>query len=256
MSLMRRIRVGFTIAESLVALSILFIGCLFVFRMFHLAVSTSGTLGDEALAAIIAQNRMEEIRGWAIEKESAGINFVKGDWTQFDGITVADTDDPRFRTTSHVASYPLYSPAKTIPSSKILNSSARIVKVTTEWDSKAGRKSFTLTGLIGEPLRKIKKVEYTVTEKSLGPDESSVIEAAPLDEDLAKIDDLTLHWYIEPLTANGTVSSSGFGLRAVVYNYYISYSGRIFHTEGTCNVFASTHRQDTSLDFIQFEMKK
>jgi len=221
----KTVLLGFTLLEILVALSLLFTGCLFIFKMFHMAIYSSGNISDEAIAIVLAKKRMEEIRAWA-HRRSTGIlfNFNTGDWDALRNKVETDPLHPDFRIRISNELKPLRSPSSTTVPNITLAASTRIVKVEVSWDSAAGHKSVELVTLIAEPYRKLKELVVTSAPQADG---TVLYTCKGYDDDHNIIEDC-FHWHVNPYTGNGTVSAIGAGSEATFTQT----------TAGNCGVYA------------------
>jgi len=228
---------GLSLIEIVIAMTILSFGCLVVFRMFHLGISYSGTIGDEATASIIAQKKLDEIRGWAYERQSGAYNFVKGDWSIWDDKTTTDSDYSKFRVSTYVEEHELKSPSSSVQPYHIMSHSAKIVKVVVAWISGAIPRDFTAVTVIGEPVREISDLGSTAAViLVLGPGDSHTFTApTAVDENADPIQDISFNWYLKIWTANGTLISSGDTARLT--NSLKLPDGSTTSMDGNCSVY-------------------
>lgn len=230
---------GFTLVEIMTAMTVLFIGCFFVFRMFHLALYSSGSIGDETLAAIIAKKRIEEIRGWAYNQPGEKSNYINGDWKKF--ITsFCDPQFSKFAVDTDIAIKPLFSPSSGISPSKSLSSSARCIKVTVSWNSATGKKNVTLLTIMGEPRREAANIKVLPdSEVNVNAFAETNFTAVGYDSENKEIPDLAFRWGVQPITGTGSISYSGLGSSAVFKNSLgMAPDGGETATGGLCKVYA------------------
>ncbi|MGV8119037.1 MAG: prepilin-type N-terminal cleavage/methylation domain-containing protein [Candidatus Xenobiia bacterium LiM19] len=228
---------GLSLIEVIIAMTILTFGCLVVFRMFHLGIYYSGTIGDEAMASVIAQKKLDEIRGWAYEKQSNAYNFVKGDWSIWDNKTVTDSEYSKFQINTFVEDYALKSPSSNVQPYHQMSHSAKIVKVVVLWTSGALPRDFTVVTVIGEPARESSgSLMVMAAILELGPGDSHTFTTPELvDENNDHIEDLSFRWYIGISTANGTLASSDD--KATLINSLKLPDGSTISMDGYCSVY-------------------
>ncbi len=248
---------GLTLVEIVTSMTVLFIGIFFTFNMFHQAIYYSASVGDEVIASLIAHRKMEEIRGWACELHSGRYNFNAGNWEIWNNVVAPDTVYPKFQICINSKLHPLNSPSTTLAPNRALKYSTRIVKVEILWTSGAVRKNLKVISLIGEPLRQIASLDYNVTGSTrLAPYEFNDLEVQGFDAGGEEIEDLTFHWNIAPITANGTVSYSGTGRNSRFTNSVTKFDGTTTTTVGTCNVYAITNTMSSALDSVSMQLYK
>jgi len=229
--------------EIIVAMSIMFMGALFVFKMFHLALYMSGSVGDEAIASILAQRKMEQIRGWAWQKTGMGgaFNFFAGDWNVFHDKVETDPTYPKFTILSKVASHQIEMPFTGFPgNSSILLKSSKVVKVQVSWKVASMEKNVSLVTLVGEPRADSARVVVAPGGSIvLGPHERMTFTARCEDSDGNEIPNVPFHWHVNPMTGNGVVTWSKRNPSTATFTNHVQrLDGTIVVTEGNCRVSA------------------
>ena len=230
---------GFTIVEIICALVIFFTGCLFLFKMFHLAIWSSGSISDDTMACIIARKKMEALRAWTYEKVGGVDNFSGGDWAALNGSTETDPDYPKFRITTYNELKQLNTPSSSIQPQRALLSSARAIKVEVAWTTGCKDKKFDLVTILGEPRRELAAVNiYPNTPVELDPLADQTFTAEGVDESGNVINDLVYRWYPRPESATGTLQSQVGP--SIVFSNYIKIKGDPTAQRGTCRVSSGT----------------
>ncbi len=232
---------GFSLIEIVTSMTILFIGCFFVFRMFLAAVHYSGTISNEVIACILAQRRIEEIRGWAYRDTTGSSNFTTGDWSIFNSSTT-DPIHAQFNIRTDVSRQPLISPSSSLQPGKFFEHSAMCVKVEVSWRSGVLPKNVTLITIIGEPYRKPDYITLDsdkATPITLGANQKVKFTAKGFDNNNREINDITFHWSVLPVTANGTVTPlDNFRKDLDFKNSVNLINGGTSATNGVCRVNA------------------
>lgn len=228
---------GLSLIEVIIALTILTFGCLTVFRMFHLGISYSGNIGDEAMASVIAQKKLDEIRSWAYRKQSGAYNFVKGDWAIWDDKTFVDSEYSKFHIVTHVEDHELKSPSSNVQPYHQMSGSAKIVKVVVSWVSGALPRDFSVVSIIGEPAREgTICTDTTAASIELGPGESHIFTAPQaVDANGDSVKDISYRWYIKTMTANGTLLN--YANKATLTNEVRLPDGSTTSMDGYCQVY-------------------
>ncbi|MCA9795883.1 MAG: hypothetical protein KC910_28945, partial [Candidatus Eremiobacteraeota bacterium] len=161
------IRRGLSIAETVVAMFILVAAMLVLITLFHSGLRQTTRVKAQAVAANLARNKVEQLRGWANTSSGSGFNF--DDWSPYADVTVSDPDFPEYRLRIRAMNQRLYSPCSLFESEQsdpvYANDVAEQVEVTVSWDDQDLR----LTTLVGSPRRDWGTPALTVTPNSAGP---------------------------------------------------------------------------------------
>lgn len=230
---------GMTIVEVVCAMVIFFVGCLFLFKMFHLAIWSSGTLSDDAMATIIAKKKMESIRAWCSQPSGSSDNFSSSGWSSLNGTVETDPEYPRFTIRAYNTPQPLACPASVVQPNRMLTASARAVKVEVAWKVGNSEKKFNLVTIVGEPRRELFRVAVLPGgDITLGPLESQTFTAEAYDKAGNQINDLVYKWYPRPETATGTLSGN-IG-PSVDFSNYLMRKGNEVAQEGDCKITSGT----------------
>jgi type II secretory pathway pseudopilin PulG len=248
---MRKRSHGLTLVEIIVSITVLFIGFYFTFRMLSEGVRYSGGAGKEAYAALLARNKMEEMRAWAYRQTGGRYNFNDDVWTPYDGKKESAGEDFELRTLTVWKE--LYSPCTSLTETldRKMSKSFRSAKVEV-WYTRglAHQKGFTLVTLIGEPRRLPETLTVTVVPSTLNKDKSAECNVEAVDGNGNPINDLTYKWYVLPATGNGTIKYLGNGEKADFYNYVCTYygsplcAGGSIGSETYCHVMARAKGQN------------
>jgi hypothetical protein len=209
--------------------------------MFHVALYTSQCQGDEAIASILAQRKLEEIRGWAYERTSGGHNFFSGDWSRFHNKEWTDSSYSKFLVRAWNEVSPVAMPFRGFHGpARTLTRSARVVKVEVSWTAASLPRVVRFVTLIGEPRPDSARVVVAPAgDIMLGPFESVQFTARCEDADGQEIPNVPFHWHVAPMTANGTVSTVPNQLNTAVFtNMVRRLDGAVIATEGLCKVCA------------------
>ena len=213
---------AFTLVEILVSMTILLTVCLVLFNMFHASLKYSMNVKSGAIAAVLAEKKIEEIRAWAYRFDDAAEQYnFNSEWVPYSSYTGADSDNPDFQVAVKVRkggptyylppndNSPFYFPSTGTEKEKLfkrtMNNSMARVQVTISWDK--GRKNFTTVTCIAEPARQLSSVSISniSSHNPLLKDSKNIYEATGYDVYNKKIDDLVFKWYVFPSSGNGEV---------------------------------------------------
>lgn len=241
---------GFTLVETLVAMTILLVAFMLVFNLFHATLRYGSMVEKQVFASVIATRKLEEIRKWSGTHLTQGYNYDT-DWSYYSGVSSPDTENPDYTVKVAVRNASLRSPSTAYEASnpsdqKGLGSSCRKVKVTVSWDPLNPSKSLSLTSLVKDPVRTLRASNpLVVTPKtsiagSLVRDGEFSFSADIYDADNLPVKDALFMWYAYPMDGNGTVTQARNGSLAAIYNFVYAPDpvlGTIRkYTGGTCKV--------------------
>ena len=193
---------GVSLLETLLALFLLTGASLLLVVLFHSGLQRSRLAHVEAQARIIAQDALAEVRA----KTMTGSFRIPQDLNSVE-TSYPHPDLPSMRVDIRAETQVLASPSTgeeaPYAEKRLLSHSAAKVEVKVSWDSGF----FRLVSLVGESPRVLENV--VVSGKgpiSAGQGASFTVEA--FDEAGQKIEDAFFVWWVDPLTANGTVVPS------------------------------------------------
>jgi hypothetical protein len=192
---------------------ILVIAFLLVFSLFQASIRYSNRIETQAMASLIAEKKIEEVRDWAKLKTGTAYNYDT-EWSPYSGIVKADTDYPEYQVKVEVRGFLLTSPCASFETAypgeeKKLYSSSKKVKVTVTCDPDHPDRQVSLTTLIREPRRTFSSMTVTPVVSTIPnplPKDSTVdFMVTVKDANGNEIKDLFYRWYIEPYTNNGAL---------------------------------------------------
>jgi hypothetical protein len=145
---------GLTLAEAIIAIFILAFGFIVMARLFHAALHYEANSDAQQTAVVLANSRMDEIRGWNWQAHYPGSGIPFSDWT---GVPSAATETNFEEYTVKVTANPqtMYSPCSQfelvypLARQRRMTKSSMWVMVEVSWNS--GRGSYTLESLVSAP---------------------------------------------------------------------------------------------------------
>lgn len=230
-----------SLVEVLFTIFFLSVSVLGVAGLYDAGLRIQGKIEQRMKATNIASSEMDKLRIWAATDD----NFY--DWTPRDGISYPAPNDSEFVVTIDSEPLSQFSPCTRIemmmPSSqrRIMNSSARNVKLEVRWDTGQANQ-VTLHTVIAEPTRILAgvSVNRTAGAGTLGPDQEATFSATARDYNGDVIPDVFFVWSVRPYTANGTVTYSRDGRTATFrHHYFVPPADNIYYPAGSyCRVQA------------------
>ncbi len=241
-------RRGLSLVEVVIALGLLVTGVLFLLPMMQYALRYSQEVEKSKLAAQLAEAELERLRSWAARPTAAGFQFDELD--SYPSATSANPERPDFLVSVAVAPITLYSPNSLLegvcPSDnrRMLQNSARKVRVTVSWPSFGRRAQLHIASLIAAPTRRFRahqpiEVVGVVPGPPLAKNATLDFQVRAFDENNREIDDLFYDWSVERTSGGGTISFlSRDGRRATFQNRSRTALGGAYYTGGNCRVKA------------------
>ena len=221
-------RRGLSLAETVLSLFLLAFSIILCTNLFHVGLRYSGRVEQEAVATLIAQKKLAEIRAWASTRVPGGFHF--DDWTPYANFTTNDPDQPGYLINVVARPAPLLDPCTSfgalfLPANQTrLQASYQKVTATVTWGAGPG---IALTTLIGDPVREWRvNTPLVITQISLAGNplprsQDAVFKVEGYDSDNRLIPDLMYNWYVVPLTGNGTITNQSPGHSQVTLTHKI-----------------------------------
>lgn len=228
-------RRGYTLIEAIIASFLLVAAFLLVSRLFHAGLQYTSRVEKRALAAHLADKRMQEVRAWSKRHES-WVGLPTGNDPAHPNFTIQVSLDP----------LELQSPSRQLELAhpagdrRSMASAARQVTVEVTWDSERLR----LTSLLADRFRGWRSANPIVVSGSIppqvGPGDTVEFSARGFDAAGRAIEDLFFSWYVEPRqfpnAAVGTVEASRDGRTAEFRNQIQLLNGTVASRNGVCRV--------------------
>lgn len=226
---------GYTLVEAIIASFLLVAAFLLVSRLFHAGLQYTSRVEKRALAAHLADKRMQEIRSWSKRHES------------WNGIP--DGPDPQhsgYDIQVSLENLELSSPSRQLEEAhpdddvRVMTSAARRVTVEVTWDSERLR----ITSLLADRFRGWRGADPIVVSGAIppqvGPTTSVEFSARGYDAAGRPIEDLFFSWYVEPRqfpdAALGSIDAARDGRTAVFRNQIQLVNGALASRNGMCRV--------------------
>ncbi|MCA9781601.1 MAG: hypothetical protein KC800_33010 [Candidatus Eremiobacteraeota bacterium] len=226
---------AFSLLETLIAIFLIVMALLVVTRLMHQSLQRGTAVERRLTATLFAQDKLEEIRAWALDPG----NF-HGDWSSWDGATFTHPDFPDYQVRTSLSEQPLSTPSRLLEEvyppdrQRILNEACKGVTVECWW-SDDQRDRIELNTLVGAPsdtFRLPNSIEITPSAQTLAKDSSASFTAKAFDSGGREIKGLTFSWFIVPKSGTGTlVGQSRDGRTAEIGHW-------LYALDGTSHTFA------------------
>ncbi|MCA9790480.1 MAG: hypothetical protein KC910_01745 [Candidatus Eremiobacteraeota bacterium] len=238
-----RNRSGFSLTEAVIACFLLANALLMAVWLFDASLQSLGDSEQRQVAALLADNTMDEMRNFLAPDFSVGLD-------SYNGVTRRDPLHPGFTITTRAELHPLASPCTTLeeaypatasyptPERKVLEESAWQAEVTVAWSDRASDR-VVVNSLLGD----WRKPDFTVTVEpggvTLPPEGTADFQASARDGAGHKLPDLVFTWYVAPYDGIGSIANvSRDGQRATYQNHVRTYGGEFEIVPGKCEVRA------------------
>ncbi|MFN8608220.1 MAG: hypothetical protein U0931_11860 [Vulcanimicrobiota bacterium] len=200
-----------SLAETIVALFLLTGVVLVIVTLLHTMLRYGQRVELQSLAALAADQRIEQIRAWSRRKTGVTYNF-ENLITTYDGSVTSDPQFPDLQLTTEARWQPLDSPGSALEQpyadKRRLNTSAVLLRVRASWQSRTLARNLVVTSLIAAPAVRPKPT-LTITQVNGGSPiaalNQAVFRAQAEDVDSRPLPDLSYHWNILPETGNASV---------------------------------------------------
>ena len=227
---------GLSLAETVVALFVLVVGCLGSIQMFHVGLRASSVSEKRSVAAFLANKRLTQVQVWAKDPNhfatwSGYPNGPDGDFPDYP-ISVTHSDYRAFTPCSQVQG----------GSPRQLLRSLQRVQVEVAFPPFRAEDRLRLVSLVGEPPHNLTDVTVVVDDSAV-PNPMSAGGTATLQAQLRDggnlIQDALFDWQVAPDTGNGTISPDESGRSARFTNEILLLNGTTTSMSGqACSVEA------------------
>lgn len=229
---------GYTLTEAIIATFLLIASLMVAARLFHSSMRYGVWIENKALASVVAEKRMAELRRWA-DTHSGWAGYPTGN----------DPNFPIYTVTTRLENATLASPSTSLEAGfsapRTFTSSLRQAIVEVTWDSGGGpNNSVVLTSLLRDPRRGWRAANPVVISgaipPSVGPATTVTFTAQGFHPGGA-IDDLCFSWSVEPEFPNaglGTITPAHDG-RSAVFTNQLNVGGGTIASAGQCRVVAT-----------------
>jgi len=202
---------GLSLAETVVALFVLVVGCLGSIQMFHVGMRASSMSEKRSVAAFLANKRLTQIQVWARDPNhfatwSGHPNGPDGDFPDYP-ITVTHHD--------HIAATPC-SQVQSASPRQLLRSLQR-VQIDVAYPPFRPEDHLRVVSLVGEPPHDLTDVTVLVDDSAIPSPMAAGSTAnvqAQLRDGGTVIQDALFDWQVAPDTGNGTISADDSGRSA------------------------------------------
>jgi hypothetical protein len=225
---------GVSLLETLFALFLLTGASLLVVVLFHSGLQRSRLAYVEAEARIVARDVLADLRSRAQDGEL----MRPSDLSSF-RANYRHPDLPHLQVEVFAEMGSLYSPSSGEEAEydeserRIMSESAAKVEVKVSWDE--GKRHLRVISLIGESPKSIERVEVLGAGPIAGG-ESAIFTASAYDQNGDKIEDAFFVWWVDPLTATGTVIPTHDTRTALLLNQSRAADGSTATSVGDCRL--------------------
>lgn len=217
---------GLTLVETLIALFICVVALLLVVSLFHNAARLSRRTERQRVVLMLTERTLNQVRAWA----RVPANFA-GSWGAWNPRTVTFAEQPEVTVLVRCAPATdvVFSPTALLENrfasalARRIPAAMATVEARGTW---AGSSNVTLTACVAEPLR-VPALALVLTPPTPGPIAANDVQEFQVqaqDDAGGTLQGLTYSWYLEPVSGNGTLVSTGMprdGSRVVLRNNYL-----------------------------------
>ncbi|MCA9792870.1 MAG: hypothetical protein KC910_13780 [Candidatus Eremiobacteraeota bacterium] len=217
---------GVTLAEAIIAIFLIVAGFVVMAALFDTALRYQARIEADQTAILVAESRMEEVRGWNDQVHGSGGATQFSNWAAVQG-TGPDPNYPGYNVTVTVDPGELYSPCSLFelqfPNNqrRWMRNSARTVTVQVDYNGR----SFSLVSLIAQPTKEPGTVSVSPSSgQTLGTDATRAFTVTMTDSDGDPLDDIFFDWRTDPTSgpANGVITATRIGDAADLTNHILS----------------------------------
>jgi type II secretory pathway pseudopilin PulG len=221
---------GISILETIIAFFIITVAILIVTQLFHSSLRYGRVIEDRRLGALLAENKLEEVRRWASDPD----NFESA-WSVYDNTTSTYPTFEKYSITTTLSAPQLLTPNSgmevihPVIERRTIASSTRGVTVECVWGSKQSQR-LELSTLVAAPPRDWStSTPLVITGTAPNPlpkDGTHTFTVQGFDDDGHELTDLTFNWIVLPEDGNGVVAdSSRDGTSGTVGNWMFGPGG-------------------------------
>ena len=227
---------GLSLAETVVALFVLVVGCLGSIQMFHVGMRASTMSEKRSLAAFLANKRLTQVQVWARDPN----HFAN--WSGHPNGP--DSDFPEYPITVTHHDYTAATPCSQVQSGsprQLLRSLQR-VQIDVAYPPFRPEDHLRVVSLVGEPPHDLTDVTVLVDDSAIPSPMAAGSTAnvqAQLRDGGTVIQDAFFDWQVAPDTGNGTISPDDSGRSARFTNEVLLPDGTLTTMSGQrCSVEA------------------
>ena len=240
---------GLSLLETLIAFFLLTVASLLIVVLFHSGLHRSRAVHDQTQARIIAGDVMDSVRSEATDggfKEPADLSG-----------SVALTPTQSIHNSTSIcwpirwnSFHRVQGDESAFPSDQrsSLKSSVAKIEVRVSWSN--GSQSLSLVSLIGEAPKTLSQVNVTGSGP-LSAGASTEFSAVATDTDGLEIEDMKFVWWVEPISATGTIVPARHSRTAVLTNLTRTKDGTAVSTVGLCRIAVWRPTKDRRLSAIR-----
>jgi type II secretory pathway pseudopilin PulG len=230
---------AFSLLETLIALFIIVMALLIMTQLMHTALQRGTVVEKRLLGALCAQQKLEEIRAWALD----ATNF-HGSWSTYDNVVSQNPQFPGLQTRTTLSDQPLSTPSRLLEEPylaterRILPGACRGVTVECWWGS-GPQQRLELNSLVGAPpdsFRTVNPIEITPSTLSMAKDSTATFSAKAFDAAGREIEGMTFSWFIVPKSGTGLMVGQTRDGRAAEIGHWLYALDGVSHTyaPGAC----------------------
>ncbi|MCA9795917.1 MAG: hypothetical protein KC910_29115 [Candidatus Eremiobacteraeota bacterium] len=246
-------RRGGSLIETTIGMFVLVAGLFVTTQLFHSSLTYSARAEQAAIATMLSQRTLAEIRGWARQPAAPAFNF-EGAWAPYDGTTIVPPDYPEYAIDVSLQSPQLDSPCSLLEAQhagdqRRLATTYRKVRVQVRWGRGTATERVSLTSLVSSPPRDLTGVNVVLTPVGavpplLGHDLPVTYQAELRDGAGTLIPDALFVWSAQARPGMGTVTNARRdGSQASLSNFIDNPDGSRRYAGGSCALVARTRYQ-------------
>lgn len=227
-----------TLVEALVAIFLLCSALLVSCNLFHAGMQYNRRADERILTARLAQNKLEEIVGWA--RGRVGTTYNYADWSLYDGATGTFPEAPRVHYAVTVEDVRLADPCSSFQAVAAADRqhSVGVKRVHVRaWQSGP---ALELSTLVRPPVREMSGALQVAAVGSpaspLPKDDTASFSVTALDVGGNQVPDLTYQWYVISGTGSGTLAQTWDGSQGDLVNVIQVPLHPPVYTGGSCSL--------------------
>ena len=237
---------GLSLVETIISFFLLATASLLIIALFHSGLQRSKLSQEESQARTLAQSALNNI----VSLIAQGGFRSEADLTVFNK-TQTPSDYPGFTVETRAETIPLTSPSTGEESlyapdqRRVLKESTARIEVIVTWSN--GDRKFKLLYLAEESPRTLQSVAIQGPTGPIAALNTANYKVICRDQSNRELNDLFFVWWVEPITANASISASRDTREATLTNQSRNENGNFTTSQGTCRIGVMARYKETEV---------